>query len=195
MIKRIFDFSCSLFGLLFFSPVLLIIAILIKLTSKGPILFIQERVGRNGILFRMVKFRSMSVYQASSSTVSVKGDVRITKLGVILRKYKIDELPELFNVLLGDMSLVGPRPDVPGYADQLKGEQRKILFLRPGITGAASLKFANEEVILAEQENPVKYNNDVIYPEKVRLNLDYYYNNNLWVDIKIIFATIFRTSY
>jgi len=195
MIKRIFDFSCSLFGLLFFSPALLIFAILIKLTSKGPILFIQERVGRNGILFRMFKFRSMLITQDSSSTVSVKGDVRITKLGVILRRYKIDELPELLNVLLGDMSLVGPRPDVPGYADQLEGEQRKILFLRPGITGLASLKFANEEVILAEQENPVKYNNDVIYPEKVRLNLDYYYNNSLWVDIKIIFATIFRTSY
>jgi len=195
MIKRIFDFSCSLFGLFFFSPALLIFAILIKLTSKGPILFIQERVGRNGILFRMFKFRSMLITQDSSSTVSVKGDVRITKLGVILRRYKIDELPELLNVLLGDMSLVGPRPDVPGYADQLEGEQRKILFLRPGITGLASLKFANEEVILAEQENPVKYNNDVIYPEKVRLNLDYYYNNSLWVDIKIIFATIFRTSY
>ena len=195
MIKRVFDFSLALFGLLFFSPLLLVFAVLIKLTSKGPIFFIQERVGRNRIFFRMIKFRSMFVAQDSSSSISVKGDIRITKLGAVLRKYKVDELPELVNVLLGDMSLVGPRPDVPGYADQLEGEQRKILSLRPGITGVASLKYANEEAILAEQEDPVKYNNDIIYPDKVRLNLDYYYNNNLWVDIKIIFATIFRRSY
>lgn len=195
MIKRVFDFSLALFGLLFFSPLLLVFAVLIKLTSKGPVFFIQERVGKNGILFWMIKFRSMFVAQDSSSSISVKGDIRITKLGAVLRKYKVDELPELVNVLLGDMSLVGPRPDVPGYADQLEGEQMKILSLRPGITGVASLKYANEEAILAEQEDPVKYNNDIIYPDKVRLNLDYYYNNNLWVDIKIIFATIFRRSY
>jgi len=195
MIKRVFDFSLALFGLLFFSPLLLVFAVLIKLTSKGPVFFIQERVGRNRIFFRMIKFRSMFVAQDSSSSISVKGDIRITKLGAVLRKYKVDELPELVNVLLGDMSLVGPRPDVPGYADQLEGEQMKILSLRPGITGVASLKYANEEAILAEQEDPVKYNNDIIYPDKVRLNLDYYYNNNLWVDIKIIFATIFRRSY
>ena len=195
MMKRVFDFSLAFFGLLFFSPFLLFFAVLIKLTSKGPVFFIQKRVGRGGIIFKMIKFRSMSVAQDSSSTVSVKGDVRITKLGVVLRKYKVDELPELLNILIGDMSLVGPRPDVPGYADQLVGEHRKILSLRPGITGVASLKYANEEAMLAEQEDPVKYNNNVIYPDKVRLNLDYYYNNNLWVDIKIIFATIFRTSY
>lgn len=193
--KRVFDFICSILGLIFFSPLFIVIALLIKFTSKGPVFFIQERVGKEGKLFKMIKFRSMSVVQKSSSTVSVKGDIRITKFGEILRKYKLDELPELWNVLLGDMSFVGPRPDVPGYADNLEGEDRKILELRPGITGVASLKYANEEAILAKQEDPIKYNNDVIYPDKVRLNLDYYYNNNIWVDIKIIFATIFRTSY
>lgn len=193
--KRVFDFICSILGLIFFSPLFIVIALLIKFTSKGPVFFIQERVGKEGKLFKMIKFRSMSVVQKSSSTVSVKGDIRITKFGETLRKYKLDELPELWNVLLGDMSFVGPRPDVPGYADNLEGEDRKILELRPGITGVASLKYANEEAILAKQEDPIKYNNDVIYPDKVRLNLDYYYNNNIWVDIKIIFATIFRTSY
>jgi lipopolysaccharide/colanic/teichoic acid biosynthesis glycosyltransferase len=139
--------------------------------------------------------RTTKVIQSSDSTISVKGDLRITKFGAFLRKYKIDELPELFNVLRGDMSIVGPRPDVSGYADKLEGEDALILELRPGITGPASLKYANEEEILALQEDPVKYNYDVIYPDKVKLNLDYYHNNNLWIDIKIIFATIFRIGY
>jgi len=143
----------------------------------------------------MIKFRSMYISQVSKSTVSVKGDARITDFGKFLRKYKLDELPELLNVLVGEMSLVGPRPDVEGYADKLIGENRNILKLRPGITGPASLKFANEEDLLSKQSNPEKFNNEIIYPEKVRLNLDYYNNNNLWIDIKIIFATIFRTSY
>jgi lipopolysaccharide/colanic/teichoic acid biosynthesis glycosyltransferase len=139
--------------------------------------------------------RTTKVIQSSDSTISVKGDLRITKFGAFLRKYKIDELPELFNVLRGDMSIVGPRPDVSGYADKLEGEDVLILELRPGITGPASLKYANEEDTLALQEDPVKYNDDVIYPDKVKLNLDYYHNNNLWIDIKIIFATIFRIGY
>ena len=193
--KRIFDFSASLVGLFLFSPLFLLLSIVIKLTSKGTIFFIQERVGENGVFFKMIKFRSMQMIQKSKSTISVKGDMRITKVGSFLRKYKLDELPELWNVLVGEMSLVGPRPDVPGYADKLKGENRKILNLRPGITGPASLRYANEECLLVTKENPVKYNDEVIYPEKVRINLEYYYNNNLWVDIKIIFATIFRTSY
>jgi len=193
--KRIFDFSASLVGLFLFSPLLILLSLLIKFTSKGTIFFIQERVGKNGVFFKMIKFRSMQMIQESNSTISVKGDMRITKIGSFLRKYKLDEFPELWNVLVGEMSLVGPRPDVPGYADKLKGENRKILNLRPGITGPASLRYANEECLLVTKENPVKYNDEVIYPEKVRINLDYYYNNNLWVDIKIIFATIFRTSY
>ena len=135
------------------------------------------------------------VNQKINHTATAKGDERITKIGVFLRKYKLDELPELWNVLKGEMSLVGPRPDVPGYADYLKGEDRKILNLRPGITGMASLKYANEEEILAEQDNPQRYNDEVIFPDKVKLNLEYYENQTLWLDIKIIFATIFRTSY
>ena len=127
---------------------------------------------------------------SDSNTVSVLGDERITPFGAILRKYKLDELPELINVLLGDMSFVGPRPDVPGYADLLTGDDRNILKLRPGITGPASIKYSNEEEILSKKENPIEYNNNIIYPDKVRLNLEYYYNNSIWVDIKIIFATI-----
>ena len=143
----------------------------------------------------MIKFRSMSVFQTSKSTVSVKGDIRITKVGAFIRKYKLDELPELWNVLLGQMSIVGPRPDVKGFADELKGEDRKIFNLSPGITGPASLKYANEEELLSNQENPEVYNKKVIFPDKVRINLDYYYNQNLILDLKIIFATIFRTNY
>ena len=130
------------------------------------------------------------INNSDSNTVSVLGDERITPFGAILRKYKLDELPELINVLLGDMSFVGPRPDVPGYADLLTGDDRNILKLRPGITGPASIKYSNEEEILSNKENPIEYNNNIIYPDKVRLNLEYYYNNSIWVDIKIIFATI-----
>ena len=123
------------------------------------------------------------------------GDNRVTKVGVFLRRYKLDELPELINVLIGDMSFVGPRPDVPGYADKLVGDDKDILKLRPGITGLASLRYSNEEEILAKQENPKAYNDEVIYPDKVKINLEYYNNQSIWLDIKIIFATIFRTSY
>jgi len=193
--KRFFDFFASLFGIIILSPLIVLITVLVVITSRGSAFFVQERVGRRGRVFKMIKFRSMKVIQSSDSTISVKGDLRITKFGAFLRKYKIDEIPELFNVLRGDMSIVGPRPDVSGYADKLEGEDVLILELRPGITGPASLKYANEEDILALQEDPVKYNDDVIYPDKVKLNLDYYYNNNLWIDIKIIFATIFRTGY
>lgn len=195
MIKRIFDLLVALLGLFLFSPLFILLSIIIKFTSQGTIFFIQERIGKNGGIFKMIKFRSMHMIKESKSTISIKGDVRITNVGAFLRKYKLDELPELWNVLVGDMSLVGPRPDVSGYADKLVGEQRKILSLKPGITGLASLKYANEEEELAMQENPEVYNNEVIYPDKVNINLDYYYNNNLWIDIKIIFTTIFRTTY
>ena len=171
------------------------LSILIKSTSKGPVFFIQERVGKDGKIFKMIKFRAMFVTQEASSTISIKGDIRVTKIGVFLRKYKLYELPELINVLLGQMSLVGPRPDVPGYADKLVGEDRNILKLRPGITSPASLKYSNEEEILVKQKNPKAYNDEVIYPDKVRINLEYYNNQSIWLDIKIIFATIFRTSY
>tara|TARA_Y100001968_G_C19376217_1_gene727797 strand:- start:800 stop:1387 length:588 start_codon:yes stop_codon:yes gene_type:complete len=195
MIKRIFDFSLSLLGLVVLFPLLILISFAIKIGSSGPVLFLQKRVGKDGKLFTLIKFRSMMINQENNHTATAKGDKRITIIGVFLRKYKLDELPELWNVLKGEMSLVGPRPDVPGYADKLEGEDRKILKLRPGITGTASLKYANEEDILSKQHNPQKYNDEVIFPDKVRLNLEYYENQTLWLDIKIIFATVFRTSY
>ena len=195
MIKRIFDFSSSLLGLVILFPLLILISFAIKIGSSGPILFSQKRVGKDGKQFILIKFRSMIVDQNSNNTATAKGDDRITTIGVFLRKYKLDELPELWNVLKGEMSLVGPRPDVPGYADNLKGEDRKILKLRPGITGTASLKYVNEEEILSAQDDPQKYNDEVIFPDKVKVNLEYYKNQSLWLDIKIIFATIFRTSY
>lgn len=193
--KRLFDLTASLIGLIVLFPIFIVVSVLVKISSEGPVFFVQKRIGKNGKVFQMIKFRSMAVIQSSDSTISIKGDMRITKTGDFLRKYKLDELPELFNVLRGDMSIVGPRPDVSGYADKLEGEDVLILELRPGITGPASLKYANEEDTLALQEDPVKYNDEVIYPDKVKLNLDYYHNNNLWIDIKIIFATIFRIGY
>ena len=155
----------------------------------GSAIFTQQRVGKDGKLFTMYKFRSMTVGHGGSS-VSVAGESRITPLGAKLRKYKLDELPELWNVLIGDMSFVGPRPDVPGYADKLVGEDRLILNLRPGITGPASLKYKNEEVILAQVEDPQKYNDEVIYPDKVKINLEYYYHHSLIGDIKLIIQTV-----
>lgn len=193
MMKFLFDRIVSICGLLFLWPVLLVVAILIKIKMPGgPVIFTQKRVGRNGKLFTMYKFRSMTVGHSGSS-ISVAGESRITPLGAKLRKYKLDELPELWNVLIGDMSFVGPRPDVPGYADKLEGEDRLVLKLRPGITGPASLKYANEEEILAQVSDPIKYNDEVIFPDKVKINLDYYYNHTFVGDIKLIFQTVFRS--
>lgn len=191
--KFFFDRIFSLFGLLVLAPVLFVVAVLIKIRMPGgPAIFRQRRVGRNGKLFTMYKFRSMTVSHSGSS-VSVAGESRITPLGAKLRKYKLDELPELWNVLKGDMSFVGPRPDVPGYADRLQGEDRLILKLRPGITVPASLKYADEEELLAQVADPRRYNDEVIFPDKVRINLDYYYNRTFCGDIRLIFQTIFRS--
>ena len=193
MMKFFFDRIFSLFGLLVLAPVLFVVAVLIKIRMPGgPAIFRQRRVGRNGKLFTMYKFRSMTVSHSGSS-VSVAGESRITPLGAKLRKYKLDELPELWNVLKGDMSFVGPRPDVPGYADRLQGEDRLILKLRPGITVPASLKYADEEELLAQVADPRRYNDEVIFPDKVRINLDYYYNRTFCGDIRLIFQTIFRS--
>ena len=190
LLKSIFDRTASFFGLVFLFPVLIVVGILIRIKMPGgPIIFKQRRVGQHGQLFTMYKFRSMTVGHSGSS-VSVKGESRITPLGAKLRKYKLDELPELWNVLIGDMSLVGPRPDVPGYADKLEGENRRMLLLKPGITGPASLKYRNEEEILAEQENPQKYNDAVLFPDKVQINIEYLDNWSFWNDIKIIIYTI-----
>lgn len=188
--KSLFDKLMSAFALVLLSPILLVIAILIKLKMPGgPVIFSQQRVGQYGNLFTMYKFRSMSVNHSGSS-VSVKGESRITPLGAVLRKYKIDELPELWNVLIGDMSFVGPRPDMPGYADQLVGEDREILNLKPGITGPASLKYRNEEELLAKVEDPEKYNKEIIFPDKVRINRNYLKHKSFSLDIKLIVFTV-----
>ena len=191
MIKRIFDIFFAFFGIIFFTPIFIIVYFLIKLDSRGPVFFLQNRVGLEEKIFKIIKFRTMKINQVSKSTITLKDDCRITRIGRYLRKYKIDELPELFNILQGEMSFVGPRPDVPGYADQLKGENRNILKLRPGITSMASLKYANEELILSQVKDPINYNNNNIYPDKVKMNLNYYNNHNIWIDIKVIFATIY----
>lgn len=189
-LKFIFDRLMAFIGLLILWPVLLVVALLIKINMPGgSVIFKQQRVGRNGKMFTMYKFRSMTVGHGGSS-VSVAGESRITPLGAKLRHYKLDELPELWNVLIGDMSFVGPRPDVPGYADQLNGDDREVLKLRPGITGPASLKYRDEEDLLSEQSDPQRYNDDVIFPDKVRINRYYLYHYSFVKDIQMIFCTV-----
>lgn len=189
-LKWMFDRGMALVGLAVLWPVLAIVAVLVKVKMPGgPVIFRQRRVGRNGRLFTMYKFRSMTVGHGGSS-VSVAGESRITPLGAQLRHYKLDELPELWNVLIGDMSFVGPRPDVPGYADALKGEDCEVLQLRPGITGPASLKYRDEEELLAKQSNPQRYNDEVIFPDKVRINRYYLHHYSFLKDIQMIFCTV-----
>ena len=205
ILKWIFDRVISLLGLLILWPVLLLVAILIKVKMPGgPAFFVQKRVGRGGKLFRCHKFRTMTM-KHSGSSVSVAGDSRITPLGAKLRHYKLDELPELWDVLIGNMSFVGPRPDVPGYADQLQGDDRDVLKLRPGITGPATLKYRLEDEMIAEyvaqkqkegdtrdaQTIAEEYNDTVIYPDKVRLNCYYYRHYSFVKDIQMIFCTVF----
>ena len=173
------------------SPVLLIIAVAIKISMPGPVLFRQERAGRHGKPFIINKFRTMTMNHGGN-TISVRGEKRITPLGAWLRRHKLDELPELWNVLAGDMSFVGPRPDMPEYAAMLKDDERLILELRPGITGPATLAYADEEEILAGVPDPVKYNDEVLWPDKVRINLEYYHNRSFMGDIKIILETLLR---
>lgn len=188
--KYVFDRIMAFVGLVVLSPILLIVWLLIRIKMPdGPAVFAQKRVGKDGKLFTMYKFRSMSVHHSGSS-VSVAGESRITPLGAKLRRYKMDELPELWNVLVGDMSFVGPRPDVPGYADKLEDNNRRVLQLRPGITGPASLKYRDEEMLLARQANPQEYNDNVIYPDKVRINLYYLDHYSFLADIKMIVATV-----
>lgn len=217
ILKFLFDRIVAFFGLLFLWPVILITAILVKIKMPGgPAFFVQKRVGKDGKLFNCHKFRSMTV-KHSGSTVSVAGDSRITPFGAKLRHYKIDELPGLWDVLIGNMSFVGPRPDVPGYADKLEGVDRDVLKLRPGITGPATLKYRVEDEMIAgfvtdikagkneqvakfenapdfstmsDQEIAVWYNDNVIYPDKVRLNCYYYRNYSFIKDIQMIFATV-----
>ena len=206
--KYLFDRVGALVGLCCLWPVLMVVALLIRVKMPGgPVIFRQKRVGRHGRLFTMYKFRSMTVGHSGSS-VSVAGESRITPLGAKLRRYKLDELPELWNVLKGDMSFVGPRPDVPGYADQLQGDSRRVLLLRPGITGPASLKYRDEEELLAHVQDVIddkgemmnekcgvirsvqEYNDRVIYPDKVRINLYYLDHYSFVKDIQMILCTV-----
>ena len=211
ILKYIFDRLVSFIGLLLLWPVLLIVAVLVKIKMPGgPAFFVQKRVGKDGKLFDCHKFRTMTV-KHNGSTVSVAGDSRITPLGAKLRHYKLDELPGLWDVLIGNMSFVGPRPDVPGYADKLQGDDRDVLKLRPGITGPATLKYRLEDEMLADvrrlmsegrrlpqeqidkmsdQELAVWYNDNVIYPDKVRLNCYYYRHYSFIKDIQMILYTV-----
>jgi len=190
ILKYLFDRLAALTGLLLLWPVLLVVAVLIRIEMPdGPVLFKQKRVGRHGRLFTMVKFRTMTTSHNRLS-ISVHGESRITRLGATLRRWKVDELPELWNVLIGEMSFVGPRPDVPGYADQLQGDDRRILELRPGITGPASLKYRDEEELLAKVEDPQTYNDTVIYPDKVRINLYYMDHYSFIKDLQMIVCTV-----
>ena len=204
ILKYIFDRVVSLVGLLFLWPILLIIAIMVKIKMPGgPAFFVQKRVGKDGKLFDCHKFRTMTV-KHNGSTVSVAGDSRITPFGATLRHYKLDELPGLWDVLIGNMSCVGPRPDVPGYADKLTGDDRDVLKLRPGITGPATLKYRLEDEMISEyvaqkhatgdnrpmQEIAIEYNDTVIYPDKVRLNCYYYRHYSFVKDIQMILCTV-----
>lgn len=180
----------ALIGLIVLFLPLLLIAILIKLDSKGSVFFLQWRIGKNAKPFRICKFRTMD-HQSQGDSITTSNDPRITRIGHWLRHSKVDCLTELVNVLIGQMSLVGPRPDVPGYADQLQGDDRRILQLRPGITGPASIKYRNEEELLAQQADPKAYNDTVIWPDKVKINLEYLENWTFLGDIKLIFKTVF----
>jgi len=193
-IKYLFDEIMALIGIVILFPFMLIIFIIHNIVmGKGSFFFKQERIGQYGKPFKIYKIRTMkSDGDDNDVFVTTANDDRILPFGKFLRKTKLDEIVELVNVLKGEMSLVGPRPDVAGYADKLIGEDRKILELRPGITGPASLKYINEEELLAKVDNPQKYNDEIIYPDKVKINLEYYYNRTFWGDIRIIFKTIFR---
>ena len=189
--KRIFDFAAAFAGLVLLSPILLAVAVLVRATSPGPALFIQPRVGRHGKVFRCVKFRTMVMGADAHGSVTTAADARVTPTGRWLRRWKLDELPQLWNVLTGRMSFVGPRPDVPGYADQLNGADREVLELWPGITGPATLLFRDEERLLALAREPKAFNDAVVYPEKLRINREYLKAGSFWRDIGYVLATVF----
>lgn len=188
--KRVFDLVLALFGILIFGLPIACIGFIVLLVHGRPMLFRHQRVGIGGRSFQICKLRTMENGLTPGSTVTVAGDKRITRTGRWLRRLKLDELPQLFNVLKGEMSFVGPRPDVPGYADRQQGEAAQILQLRPGITGPATLAFRNEEELLAQAKDPQRFNDEVIFPEKVRLNLEYLKNMSLLGDIGCILKTI-----
>lgn len=191
IIKHLIDLFFSSVCLLIAFPFIIFILFIVVFTSREKGLYSSIRIGKHGHPFTMWKIRSMKNHPAINTSVTTQCDPRITPFGRFLRRTKLDELPQLWNVLKGDMSLVGPRPDVPGFADQLEGDNRKILTVRPGITGLATLAFRNEEILLSKQKHPEKYNLEVIWPEKVRLNKYYIEHYSLWLDFKILFKTVF----
>ena len=191
LLKRLLDIIFSIIGLFFLTPLLLTILLLVILSSQQNGLYKSIRIGQHGYPFTMWKIRTMKNIEGLDTTVSTSKDPRITPFGQFLRRTKLDELPQLWNVIKGDMSLVGPRPDVPGFADTLIGEDRILLSVRPGITGLATLAYRDEEQLLAKQKDPEQYNKEVIWPEKVRLNRFYIEHYSLWLDFKIIYKTIF----
>lgn len=190
--KRLFDITASFFGIIILSPLLIFIGLWVGLSSKGGVFYKQIRVGKNNKDFKLYKFRSMRVNSDKQGLLTVGSkDSRITKAGYFIRKYKIDELPQLFNVLKGDMSFVGPRPEVRRYVDLYSKEQMKVLSVRPGITDPASIKYRNENDILSSASNPEEYYIQHIMPDKLKINIDYINTQTLIKDIKIIFQTIF----
>lgn len=190
IIKYTIEKIVALMLIALLAPLFLVISLAVFISmNNGPIFFKQIRVGLNAKYFVIYKFRTM-VINHNNSSISIRGEKRITKVGAILRRTKLDELPELVNILKGDMSFVGPRPDVPGYADNLTGKERQLLSIKPGLTGPASLKYRNEEQLLAMQSDPIKFNNEILFPAKVRINLNYIKHRSLLLDLKIIIYTI-----
>jgi lipopolysaccharide/colanic/teichoic acid biosynthesis glycosyltransferase len=188
--KRLFDIIFSFFGLIVFLPIIFFAWVIATLETRSNGFFIQSRVGLNGYFFKIIKIKTMTQTHKFSTSVTKKNDNRITKSGVFFRRKKIDELPQLWNIFIGDMSFVGPRPDVPGYADKLSGNDRIILTIRPGITGPASIKYKNEEELLESQKSPEDYNRNVIWPDKVNINKAYIKNYSFIKDIKYIWQTV-----
>ena len=192
VLKYIFDRIFSLIGLIVISPFILVVFVLHKIKMpKGAFIYRQVRVGKDGKLFRIYKIRTLRDNSEAAGSVTTADDERILPFGKWLRESKVDTFLELINILIGDMSFVGPRPDVPGYADKLEGDDRVILKMRPGLTGPASIKYRHEDRILAQQADPQKYNDEVIWPDKVKINKEYYENWSLWLDISILWKTIF----
>lgn len=191
MKKRLFDFVFSFIGLLILAPLFLVLSVSIKLSDAGPVFFSQERVGYQKRLFRIWKFRTMCVgAETKGPSITQSGDSRVTKLGIWLRKSKLDELPQLFNVLIGEMSFIGPRPEVPRYVAMYTIQEQSVLALRPGITDLATLRFRNEEAMLAKVNDPDKFYREYCIPKKIALNLEYAERASLASDIRLIFATL-----
>lgn len=192
LIKRTFDIIASFTGLLITSPLIIFAWLIASIETKSNGFFVQKRIGRHGKPFYIIKIKTMYPSDEMGSSVTTENDIRITKSGKVFRRTKSDELPQLFNILIGQMSFVGPRPDVPGFADTLSKDEQLILTVRPGITGPATIKYKNEESVLEQQSDPESYNRDIIFPDKVRININYIHHYSFIKDIDYIWRTIFN---